>query len=90
MAHGISSVVVSVTSRPPGPIPVDAKETQDTIDPLRTPAAEPTAGEEHAGEQPPACGVATPQNPMPYPCDIPDEDSEDHERDSADETQPKH
>lgn len=90
VAHGISSVVVSVTSRPPGPIPVDAKETQDTIDPLRTPAAEPTVGEERADEQPPACGVATPQNPMPYPCDIPDEDSEDHERDSADESQPKH
>ncbi|RDB69257.1 amino acid permease [Eggerthella sinensis] len=42
VAHGISAVVVSVTSRPPGPIPVDAKEPQIAADPLRTPGVEDT------------------------------------------------
>ena len=74
VARGISAVVVGVTSRPAGPIPVDAKEPQIAGDPLRT----PTEGSQHADEQPPACGVATPQNPMPMPCDIPDEDPKLH------------
>ena len=42
VAHGISAVVVSVASRPPGPIPVDAKEPQVGADPLRTPGVEDT------------------------------------------------
>ncbi len=76
VANGISAVVVGVTSRPAGPIPVDAKEPQASADPLRTPSVETTPEARHAqDEQPPACGVATPQNPMPYPCDIPDEDA---------------
>lgn len=42
VARGISAVVTGVTSRPPGPIPVDAKETQEAVDPLRTPTVEAT------------------------------------------------
>lgn len=76
VANTISAAVVTVTSRPPGPIPVDAKDTQTTIDSLRTPSVETTPEARPVrDEQPPACGVATPQNPMPYPCDIPDEDA---------------
>lgn len=40
VARGISAVVTGVTSRPAGPIPVDAKETQENIDPLRTPTTD--------------------------------------------------
>ena len=40
VAQGISSVVVGVTSRPPGPIPVDAKDPHGAPDPLRTPTVD--------------------------------------------------
>ena len=73
VAQGISSVVVGVTSRPPGPIPVDAKDPHGAPDPLRTPTVD--EGRAHEMSQPPACGVPTPQNPMPVPCDVSDEDS---------------
>lgn len=73
VAQGISSVVVGVTSRPPGPIPVDAKDPHGAPDPLCTPTVD--EGRAHEMSQPPACGVPTPQNPMPVPCDVSDEDS---------------
>lgn len=76
VARGISAVVVGVTSRPAGPISVDAKEPQASADPLRTPGVESTPEARRVqDEQPPACGVPTPQNPMPVNCDIPDEDA---------------
>ena len=73
VAQGISSVVVGVTSRPPGPIPVDAKDPHGAPDPLCTPTVD--EGRAHEMSQPPACGVPTPQNPMPVPCDVSDVDS---------------
>ena len=73
VARGISSVVVSVTSRPVGPIPVDSGPTVNTADVPAEP--QPVMRDPAADEQPPACGIPTPQNPMPYSCDTPDEDS---------------
>lgn len=37
IAHGIATVVDVVTSRPPGPLPVDAKGGASDLDVLRTP-----------------------------------------------------
>ena len=44
VAHGISAAVVSVTSRPAGPIPVDAKETVTTIEAVRMPGSDDATG----------------------------------------------
>ena len=48
VAHGISAAVVSVTSRPAGPIPVDAKETVTTIEAVRMPGSDDATGKAEA------------------------------------------
>ena len=48
VANTISAAVVSVTSRPAGPLSVDAKETSTTVDVLRTPRCDAAAPKDAA------------------------------------------
>ena len=62
VANGISAVVVGVTSRPPGPIPVDAKETSVTVDELSAPGVSKTTEAQLAqerDERSPGAGTTT-------------------------------
>lgn len=66
VANTISAAVVTVTSRPPGPIPIDAKDTQTTIDSLRTPSVEDLDRESAPGvAEPDDTSSRSPKPPRP-------------------------
>ena len=75
VARGISSVVVSVTSRPAGPIPVDAKETGITVDSLDAPeldAPEHKRDPQAGKTEPPSCEAPHPPASIPDAADVRD------------------
>ena len=70
VAHGISAAVVSVTSRPAGPIPVDAKETVTTIEAVRMPGSDDAPAASNAGVSAPAApGGVPPACKAPFAAD---------------------